>query len=408
MVAFSMIFIVAFSSVRLWSHKNSMERFISFKTNYSTYIIKESFNRVFQMQTYSPAQFNLILQTLKDLDIIEKALVFNQEGDAIAQTEFAYLSVPPQSFIKSAFSSGKPYVFMKTENFLYGFIRIPNNLMVATIFSAATIQQALREVMMPIAGIIVFVVIANFILAMLLSKALVNPVSILYHATNDVAEGDLDKRVNIKSGDELQELAENFNYMTLEIKKMKARAENANPLTKLPGNLVIHDDVEKKIKENKKFVVIYCDLDNFKAFNDKYGVYKGDVAIQLTADIFKEAVQKEGGEDDLVGHEGGDDFLVVTSPEKAQNIADYVTKEFDERVRILYDEEDLKKGFIEAKSRHGEQIMKFPIMTISLAGVTNAHRPITNYAQVTNIAAELKKKAKSLTGSNFVLDKRID
>ena len=408
MIAFSMIFIVAFSTIRLWSHKNNVERFIDFKTKYSTYIIRESFGRIYQMQEYTPAQFSNILGTLKDLDIIERAMVLDKKGDIVAKTEYASLVMPSSSFVQKAFASNKPYIFIKTEKFLYGFIQIPGNLIVATIFSSATIQQALREVMMPIAGIILFVVLANFILAMLLSKTLVNPVSILYKATNVIAGGNLDKHVDMKTGDELQELAENFNYMTTELKKMKARAENANPLTKLPGNVVIHEDVERRIKADEKFVVIYCDLDNFKAFNDKYGVYKGDVAIQLTADIFKEAVSKVGGKGDFVGHEGGDDFLAVTVPERAQKIADYVTKEFDERVRILYDEEDLKKGFIEAKSRHGEQIMKFPIMTISLAGVTNEHRPITNYAQVTNIAAELKKKAKNLSGSNFVLDKRID
>ena len=360
------------------------------------------------MQEYTPAKFSNILKTLKDLDIIDRAMVLNKNGDIVSQTEYASLVMPSSSFLQKAFTSNKPYIFIKTEQFLYGFIQIPDNLMVATIFSAATIQQALREVMMPIAGIILFVVLANFILAMLLSKTLVSPISILYKATGEIAGGDLDRRVSIKTGDELQELSEHFNYMTVELKKMKARAENANPLTKLPGNVVIHEDVDRRIKADEKFVVIYCDLDNFKAFNDKYGVYKGDVAIQLTADIFKEAVSKVGGPGDFVGHEGGDDFLAVTIPERAQKIADYVTGEFDERIRILYDEEDLKKGFIEAKSRHGEQVMKFPIMTISLAGITNAHRPITNYAQVTNIAAELKKKAKNLAGSNFVLDKRVD
>jgi len=47
-------------------------------------------------------------------------------------------------------------------------------------------------------------------------------------------------------------------------------------------------------------------------------------------------------------------------------------------------------------------------MTISLAGVTNATREITSYAQVTNIAAEVKKKAKAIVNgkSKYVLDQR--
>jgi hypothetical protein len=45
-------------------------------------------------------------------------------------------------------------------------------------------------------------------------------------------------------------------------------------------------------------------------------------------------------------------------------------------------------------------------MTISLSGVTNEFRSLSSYAEVTNIAAEVKKKAKCERRSCFVLDKR--
>jgi GGDEF domain-containing protein len=127
----------------------------------------------------------------------------------------------------------------------------------------------------------------------------------------------------------------------------------------------------------------------------------------LTAEVFKAAVKNKGNPQDFVGHEGGDDFLLLTTPERAKAIADYIIAEFDKRVRVLYSEEDLQKGCIVAHARDGT-IKEFPIMTISLAGVTNAHRPITSYAQITNIAAEVKKKAKKDPHSCFVLDIRTD
>ncbi|NQT46470.1 MAG: diguanylate cyclase [Candidatus Omnitrophica bacterium] len=192
--------------------------------------------------------------------------------------------------------------------------------------------------------------------------------------------------------------------MTAALMKMRAKAENANPLTKLPGNIVIHDEIDNRIKAKTKFAVIYSDLDNFKAFNDKYGIGLGDQAIKLTADILKESL-KHGNSDDLLGHEGGDDFVMITTPDKTKTITDYICKEFDKRIRQFYSKEDLDQGFIMASSRDS-QIKKFPIMTISLAGVTNEQRPIQSYAEVTNICAEVKKKAKSLNISSFVLDKR--
>jgi hypothetical protein len=50
--------------------------------------------------------------------------------------------------------------------------------------------------------------------------------------------------------------------------------------------------------------------------------------------------------------------------------------------------------------------LKFPLLSISLSGVTNETRPITSYAEVTNIAAEVKKKVKQSHGSNFLIDRR--
>ena len=195
--------------------------------------------------------------------------------------------------------------------------------------------------------------------------------------------------------------------MTEELIKMKERAENANPLTKLPGNIVIQEEIEKRISQGLKFVVIYCDLDNFKAFNDKYGIAKGDEAIKLTADIFKEAVKAQGNPNDFIGHEGGDDFILLTTPDKAQGIANFTIQEFDKRVRKLYSQEDLNQNSIIAHARDGS-IKKFPIMTISLSGVSNEHRTITSYGEVTNIAAEVKKKAKAIESSVFVMDQRRD
>ncbi|MGH7197321.1 MAG: GGDEF domain-containing protein, partial [Candidatus Omnitrophota bacterium] len=142
-------------------------------------------------------------------------------------------------------------------------------------------------------------------------------------------------------------------------------------------------------------------------FNDKYGVERGDEAIKLTSEVFKEAVEAKGNPDDFLGHEGGDDFLMVTTPETAEAIAQYICKEFDRRIINLYSQEDRGRGYIIAKSREG-QLKQFPIMAISLAGVTNVFRPVGSYAEVTNIAAEVKKKAKAIDGSVFVLDKRKD
>jgi GGDEF domain-containing protein len=125
----------------------------------------------------------------------------------------------------------------------------------------------------------------------------------------------------------------------------------------------------------------------------------------MSARIFTEICEKLGNPDDLVGHIGGDDFIIVTTPEKAENISSQIIKLFDESITSFYDKEDLKRGYLMVKDRRGNPSL-FPIMSISIVGISNERRKISHYGQLGAIAAELKKYAKNLKGSNYVKDRR--
>ena len=275
-------------------------------------------------------------------------------------------------------------------------------------YSLGNMGDAIRQGSALCVAVAFGVILTMVPLCLLLIRVIIGPIRVLNEATKDISAGNLGLKVKVTTEDELGELAETFNEMTSALVKMKDKAENANPLTKLPGNNVIHEEIEKRIKAAKKFVAVYSDLDNFKAFNDKYGIGAGDQAIKLTAKIMREGI-KLGAADDFLGHEGGDDFILLTTPEKSEAVTGYICAEFDKKIRDLYSPEDLEKGKIISKDREGN-VKEFSIMTISLAGVTNAHRKLESYAEVTNICAEVKKKAKVTSKesgkSSFVLDKR--
>jgi diguanylate cyclase (GGDEF)-like protein len=178
-----------------------------------------------------------------------------------------------------------------------------------------------------------------------------------------------------------------------------------SPLTRLPGNLAIQAELRRRIDGNEPFAVIYLDLDNFKAFNDVYGFTHGDEAIVLLARVTVDAVRRRGTANDFVGHIGGDDFIVVTHNDRAEEIAKEVIAEFDRDIRNLYSAKDLRAGFIETRDRRGA-LNRFPIITLSMAIVSNDRGQLSNYAQVGEAAAELKRYAKSIAGSVYVKDKR--
>ncbi|MDQ2866364.1 MAG: response regulator [Candidatus Eremiobacteraeota bacterium] len=178
-----------------------------------------------------------------------------------------------------------------------------------------------------------------------------------------------------------------------------------SPLTRLPGNLAIEMELRRRLDAFEPFSVVYLDLDNFKAFNDVYGFTHGDEAIQLLSRLTVDTVRRRGTPIDFVGHIGGDDFIVVTQPDRSEEIAKEIIAAFDREIRGLYSAKDLRAGYVETRDRRGT-LNRFPIMTLSIAIVNNDNRQLTNYAQVGEAAAELKRYAKSISGSVFIKDKR--
>lgn len=182
-------------------------------------------------------------------------------------------------------------------------------------------------------------------------------------------------------------------------------ARAANPLTNLPGNLVIQNKLTDCIESGEKFAVIYCDLDNFKAYNDYYGFQHGDQALLLVADILQKAVDRRGKRESFLGHVGGDDFVIITKPNNVKSLCQNIIAKFDAEVPSLYREQDRSRGYITIADRMGTS-REFPIMGISLAIATNEKHKFESHLEVAEIAAEIKKHAKSIPGSNYVWDRR--
>ena len=182
---------------------------------------------------------------------------------------------------------------------------------------------------------------------------------------------------------------------------------SANPLTKLPGNISLVEALKKCLSRDRLFAVLYLDLSNFKAFNDKYSYLRGDKVLRVTAQIILKAVKQKGNPDDFIGHIGGDDFIVVTSPDKVDALCKGIIKDFNREIPSLYDEEDRKRKYIITKDRLNKTT-KFPLMIIAIGVVTNKSRKFASPAEISDVGAELKKYAKLKKGSSYVVDKRED
>jgi GGDEF domain-containing protein len=231
------------------------------------------------------------------------------------------------------------------------------------------------------------------------------PLRKLNEATRRIAQGDLAIRVPIVRDDEIGRLASSFNEMSVAIQRMRDEARGANPLTGLPGNITIAKYIDDCLSAGRIMCVLYCDLDNFKAYNDKYGFTKGDEAILYTRDCLISTAKRKDMKNVFVGHEGGDDFVVICDFTYWEEYAKSFITLFDRGIYQFYNSVDARNGFIESINRKGER-QRFPLMSISVAVVSNKTRPFGRHAEMIQVAAEVKKYVKSIDGSCYAIDRR--
>ncbi|MDX9822383.1 MAG: diguanylate cyclase [Syntrophales bacterium] len=241
--------------------------------------------------------------------------------------------------------------------------------------------------------------LVGLMLAFFITQNIAGPLRKLEKATALVAEGKFDVSPDIRRDDEIGALSLAFGTMMKRLKELEAINLDASPLTRLPGNLAIEKEIHERREAGRLFALCHIDLDNFKPFADKYGYAWGSEVIKEVAQILAGSVDPAAG--DFVGHIGGDDFVLIAAPDRAESIGRNLVAVFDKRVLRFFSEEDRKQGFCIAKDRKGV-VQSFPLVTITVAMVTDDGSRFESPHEMARKAAELKEFAKTLPGSNFV------
>ena len=236
------------------------------------------------------------------------------------------------------------------------------------------------------------------------------PIEIDVHTPLEKVSAFLDEQAHLYRGQDIL-LTENGGYagvvsiLTL-LRKLTElqirRAQHANPLTQLPGNVPIHEEIELFLNNGVPFSACYCDLDHFKAYNDTYGYAAGDTAIKLLAGILSDHADAQS---DFVGHIGGDDFIVLFQSANWRDRCEAILKDFAQAIPAHYTRQHRHEGGIWGNNRAGERIF-LPIMTLSIGAVRwRGDIPMTCH-DIARMASEAKAMAKKETGNALFVERR--
>lgn len=195
-------------------------------------------------------------------------------------------------------------------------------------------------------------------------------------------------------------------YIIKNLSRLLTVNRTVSPLTGLPGNLPIQTELKKRLLKKEPFVVLYIDLDNFKAYNDVYGFLKGDEIIKLTAKIITKHIHALESTDAFVGHIGGDDFVAITNDDiDYEAICQDIIAEFDVEVLKLFNDTDIERKYIEVQNRKGV-MEQFPLTSISIGVVVADAKRFSNILEIGEVGAQVKHLSKTTMGSSYAIDRR--
>lgn len=185
---------------------------------------------------------------------------------------------------------------------------------------------------------------------------------------------------------------------------MEINASHAAPVNLRCGPM-IERLIQERISRNEEMAVVFIDLTNLEPFCQKYGWHQGAQLVEMLAEVIQQSLDALQISQDLLGHIFGDDFIVLTTPQRAEQLAKEMIDRFDARVVNFYSDEDRQQGFFDTVDRRGNPVRAY-VAGIAIAIVTNNYRTWEQSLQVELIAAEINSYIKMMPGSRYAFDRR--
>lgn len=311
-------------------------------------------------------------------------VIDSDESPAQASPGDEYLEDVPalrQGFL--AFSADDKATDDEWGTFLSGYAPLKNGqgrFLIGIDMRADEVERKFLAIRVAGAISLVLSILLAYVFSTLLARRIIRPIRVLVARTSEIAAGLLEGEVTVRTGDELEELADAFNKMSTRLKmgdekvrqavlaleeandslerrvaertgelvelNRKLHQENAERrhaeealfraattdyltgLLNRPAVLrVIEQEIERASRSGSMFSLLLADIDRFKEVNDSFGHETGDRLLVAAGELLRTRVRGQ----DAVARWGGDELLVFlpdTPLEGARDVADKIRYAF--------------------------------------------------------------------------------
>jgi class 3 adenylate cyclase len=125
--------------------------------------------------------------------------------------------------------------------------------------------------------------------SLLIGIRVVRPLQELRQGVTRIGAGELDYRIDVKTGDELEVLADEFNQMTGKLQESYASNERVSQLKRFfspqVAELIVSSGEEKLTESHRQEItVVFCDLRNFTEFSS---IAEPEEAMRVLQEYYK-------------------------------------------------------------------------------------------------------------------------
>jgi diguanylate cyclase (GGDEF)-like protein len=199
------------------------------------------------------------------------------------------------------------------------------------------LRRKIRGLVVSTAFFTSVLVIMGSVFSFYFSRRITHPVLRLKAAAEEIAKGNFDTPIDIRTTDEIADLARAFDYMRGRVRDYNDQLQHDalhDALTSLPNRALFIDRLQHAITLAKRrpgyfFGVLFIDLDGFKVINDSMGHSAGDLLLIAFSKKLVACVRPL----DTVARLGGDEFAVLLEDISGESNAMYVASRIKEELK---------------------------------------------------------------------------